>query len=163
MSKIKLKKRRLSVKELLKKIRTGNDPILKYVCCDCTVSEMDFLSTELISVLNATEYGVGLAAPQIGIPLRAFAIRQILKNQGYIEAYFNPVYLEKSVNLIKKNESCLSYPGIVKDIDRYEWIILQWQDEKGNFHKDKFSDFEARIIQHEMDHLDGVCRVSNIF
>lgn len=108
--------------------------------------------------------GVGLAAPQVGISLSLFIIRPNKKEP--IKVFINPKII-KSENSppqkIKKGkktryklEGCLSVPGIWGSVKRAKKILLWYQNEKGEQKKDWFSGFEALIIQHEIDHLQGV-------
>lgn len=154
--KLKIKKRRPSEKELLAKIITGDHPVLKEKCGNCPPEMFESLVTGLCSVLVATKTGVGLAAPQIGIPTKAFAV----KRDGIINVFFNPEITSKSLETETAIEGCLSYPNIWKDIERHTWIQLKYTDENGVAKNETFIGFTARIIQHEYDHLQGVCRVA---
>lgn len=102
--------------------------------------------------------GVGLAAIQIGIPLRALIIllpdeRGEQKIENLIEIV-NPVMLE-SEGSIKSNEGCLSVPGYYDDVERFQRVKISYQDRYGNQLQLDAEDFLAVAIQHEMDHLEG--------
>jgi len=115
--------------------------------------------------------GVGLAAPQIGIDLAIFVIKPTLKADTLV--FINPkiVELVKSVKPVKpaltdstdstkeediKLEGCLSIPRIWGPVTRNTKVLLEYQDLTGEKHSEWFSGFKAVIIQHEMDHLQGV-------
>ncbi len=119
--------------------------------------------SELIDTLNgATDpKGVGLAATQIGKSMRIFVIKPTEKNEPSV--FINPRFITLSDELLKgipddkfKLEGCLSIPNVWGLVNRHKSITLQYMDEKSQEHEAVFSDFEAIIIQHEMDHLDGV-------
>ena len=96
--------------------------------------------------------GVGLSAIQIGIPLRIFVTHY--KEQTRV--FINPKVLSTSNELVKSNEGCLSIPGINSQVIRNESITLEFYTEKFERHEEIFGNFEAIIIQHEMDHLNGI-------
>lgn len=124
--------------------------------------------------------GVGLAAPQVGKSLRIFIAKPTDKSK--ILVFINPEIIEKSSELCyikrparnasqsdtggpkkdfskkasKKLEGCLSLPNIWGPVLRASHLTLSYLDEQGKYHKQKFSNFLATIIQHETDHLDGV-------
>ncbi|MCK5020515.1 MAG: peptide deformylase [Candidatus Peribacteraceae bacterium] len=98
------------------------------------------------------EKGAGLAAPQVGVSLRL----SICMLDGKYEAIINPKILWKSEETTIDEEGCLSLPNIWLNIKRHNEIILNYLDEKGKTHEKKYSGFDARVIQHEVDHLDGV-------
>jgi peptide deformylase len=130
------------------------------------VTRFDKQLGKLISDLKETlvttknPKGVGLAAPQIGASERVFVTRPHEKDQ--IRVFINPVISEISENKThgvpereNKLEGCLSIPTIWGRVRRAATLTLQYQDEKGTSHEEKFSGFLATIIQHETDHLNG--------
>jgi len=105
--------------------------------------------------------GVGLAAPQVGISLRIFLMRP--EENGPIRILVNPTYVQKSKQIVKgipgsdhRLEGCLSIPKVWGMVHRQAWVTLSYLDEAEQKHQEKFTGFEAIIVQHEMDHLDGV-------
>jgi peptide deformylase len=116
------------------------------------------LKDTLISTKNPK--GVGLAAPQIGVPLRIFVTRPHEKDP--IRVFINPVIVEISKDTVEgvperenKLEGCLSIPTIWGRVKRATAVTLQYQDEKGVRHEEKIKGFLATIVQHETDHLNG--------
>jgi peptide deformylase len=105
--------------------------------------------------------GVGLAAPQVNTLIRVFCLK--LKN---IQTYINPVITNESEHSTfgpdKEEpimEGCLSMPQLYGPVPRWEWIEAEFQileDGKLVNKKERFEDFEARVFQHEIDHLDGI-------
>jgi peptide deformylase len=95
--------------------------------------------------------GIGLAANQIGI-LRRIII--VLIDETPV-AMINPEIIEFSKNLVMMNEGCLSIPGEYLDIERPESIKIKYRDLKGKPHIESYSGLTSRVIQHEIDHLDG--------
>ena len=104
------------------------------------------------------ESGAGLAAPQVGIPLRMLLFAE--QRGGKIFKAINPKILSKSEEKIVMSEGCLSVQGpdgpVFADVERPESVVAEWTDETGAARKKEFSGFAARVLQHEIDHLDGV-------
>ncbi len=125
--------------------------------------ELDSLDS-LISDMWDTMYnasGVGLAAPQVGKSLRIFIVdtTQLSDREGepgIKQVFINPEKIEEDGDLWSYEEGCLSIPDIRGDVDRPEQITLRYQDEQFKEHEEVFTDVEARVIQHEYDHLEGV-------
>ncbi len=136
---------------------------------------------EMEKALDATydPVGVGLAAPQVGIPKRIFLTRP--KEGGPMHVFINPEIVSSSdkeeipilpnsskVELMKKVsknkpgdkkkllEGCLSVPNIWGNVARKNTVELSWQDETGKKFTKTFKGFPAIIVQHELDHLDGI-------
>ncbi len=93
---------------------------------------------------------VGMAANMIGERKAIIAIAEGER----LTAMLNPVITKKSPRKYKTTEGCLSIPG-EHEVERHEWVEIKYRDISWNKEKRKFSGFEAEIIQHEMDHLDG--------
>jgi peptide deformylase len=98
--------------------------------------------------------GVGLAAPQIGISQRVLVYR--VGPDAPVIALVNPELEWSSDDEETLDEGCLSIPGIAVDVDRAVHVRVRARDEEGEDRLVEASGLEARVIQHEMDHLDGV-------
>ncbi|MDB4978809.1 MAG: peptide deformylase [Candidatus Peribacteria bacterium] len=96
--------------------------------------------------------GVGLAAPQIGSNLRV-CLAYINEK---IVPLINPVIVHKSKETVIDEEGCLSLPKIWIKVPRAVEITLRYTDEKGKPQERKLQNFDARVVQHEVDHLEGV-------
>ncbi len=68
----------------------------------------------------------------------------------------NPEIIEKSQDIIIRKEACISLPDLVGTVKRHKAIVVQYTDLKGHKQKKKLKDFNAVIVQHELDHLDGI-------
>ncbi len=104
--------------------------------------------------------GVGLAAPQIGLPLRMFVtdLTPYSDEPEYADsrrAFINPEIYEESDTEVEMEEGCLSVPGLNEEVWRPERIRIRWVDEDWVAHDQEFDDYFARVIQHEYDHLEG--------
>ncbi|MDD4489505.1 MAG: peptide deformylase [Paludibacter sp.] len=119
---------------------------------------------KLIENMFETMYhadGVGLAAPQVGLPIRLLVIDLApLKEDNpdignFKVVMINPVMLEMSEEEVDGYEGCLSIPGISEKVVRAEWIKIQYYDADFKQHTEEFEDYIARVIQHEYDHLEG--------
>jgi len=97
--------------------------------------------------------GVGLAAPQVGVPQRLFVI-QVDGDKPRV--FINPEIVETSVDLVGFEEGCLSIPGVYADLDRPAEVRVQAWNERGRRFVLGAEGFLARVVQHELDHLNGV-------
>ena len=105
--------------------------------------------------------GVGLAAPQIGKSLSIFLMKPLAKSK--IRVFINPEIINEEEDIPKKKtkgptklEGCLSLPGIWGEVKRKSSVELSFMDETGTKHVQQFKGFVATIIQHEVDHLNGI-------
>ena len=96
--------------------------------------------------------GVGIAAPQVGIMRRMFIAEPEPERVYFM---INPVILEQSGSQID-NEGCLSVPGMMGEVERPDYIKIEALDLDGNKQVYEFYDFDARVMCHEYDHLDGI-------
>jgi len=105
--------------------------------------------------------GVGLAAPQVGLSIRLLVIDLAPFKDDDPElgsfklAMINPAMLEMSDEKIAGEEGCLSIPGIHESVPRSQKIKIRYYDAAFNEHIEEFTDYKARVVQHEYDHLDG--------
>lgn len=149
--------------ELLPIIQLG-DPILRQ---KATLVENinDERIQKLIDDLTATvaqANGVGIAAPQVAQSCRLFIVAS-RPNPRYPNApsmeptaMMNPKILASSTEIVKGWEGCLCIPGIRGLVPRFQAIEVEYTDRNGKLQKQEFTDFVARIFQHEYDHLDGI-------
>jgi peptide deformylase len=121
--------------------------------------------SEMLENLWETMYyadGVGLAAPQVGLPIRVFVIdasagaEEEPELKDFKKTFINPVMLERSGDPFVMEEGCLSLPEIRENVLRPETVRLKYQDEKFQEYDEVFHGFMARVIQHEYDHLEGI-------
>jgi peptide deformylase len=105
------------------------------------------------------EVGIGLAAPQVGIPLRLMVAGD--DKSGDARALVNPVIADQGGE-ITAEEGCLSLPGIFAPVTRAEWVRLEAQDLEGQPVSIRARGLTARVFQHEMDHLDGVLFIDRL-
>jgi peptide deformylase len=125
--------------------------------------ERDFLS-ELIRDMEAIleeEEGLGLAAPQAGESLRVFLLESSSLPVGGHRVFVNPV-LTPSGSLVKREEGCLSVPGVYEDVTRPSCCRVEALDELGRPFALDLEGLAARAAQHENDHLDGVLFVDRL-
>ena len=110
---------------------------------------------------NERADGVGLAAPQIGLPIRVVIVdlRPLADDMpeyaDFKRAYINGYIVEEDGETILMDEGCLSLPGIHEKVARAEKVRIQYVDENFVEHDEWVEGFLARVIQHEFDHLDG--------
>lgn len=155
---------------ILKVVRV-KDPILRSIAKP--VAKVDKKVKELIANMKDTlevqrdPEGVGLAAPQVGKSLRLF----ILKYKGEDRVVINPEIVKRSkVQKDKKGkkeaknilEGCLSLPHYYGPIKRDASVTLKYLDENGNEIEEEFKGFLAQIIEHEVDHLNGILFIDHI-
>ena len=109
---------------------------------------------ELRSVLQTIEYGAGLSAIQIGIPFRV-AVVNITKQSDKEIILIDPVIVAATGRLTARSEGCLSLPNYKGKVKRKEKIIVKTFNLDGKEITIKSSGYEAAVIQHELDHMDG--------
>ena len=98
--------------------------------------------------------GVGLAANQIGSSNKIFVI-DISNERNNPQVFINPIIKKQSKEKLTEEEGCLSCPGQISNVRRHIYVGLKWFCEHGKEHYKTFYNFPARVIQHEMDHLNG--------
>jgi peptide deformylase len=115
--------------------------------------------------------GIGLAAPQVGLPLRLFIIdissldeekNPDLKEKPKTAVFINPEILERSSDIVSREEGCLSLPDIHEKVSRPNKIRIKYSDENFVEKDEYYEGFFARIIQHEYDHIEGKVFTDNI-
>ncbi|WP_047547110.1 peptide deformylase [Psychroserpens sp. Hel_I_66] len=146
------------------------DPVLRKIAEPIT---KDYPNLEaLIENMKETmhgAFGVGLAAPQIGLPIRLFLVdtepfaeddvfteeeQSQLKN--FKRTFINAEILEEEGDEWAFNEGCLSIPDVREDVFRQPKITIKYQDENFKTHTEVYDGLIARVVQHEYDHIEGV-------
>ena len=146
------------------------DPVLRKVAKDIN---KDYPNLEaLISNMWDTMYnahGVGLAAPQIGLPIRLFLVdtspfadddelseEEQEQLEDFKKVFINAIIEQESGDDWNFNEGCLSIPDIREDVKRKSEIKITYLDENFNSHTEVYDSLLARVIQHEYDHIQGI-------
>lgn len=146
---------------MLLPIRTYPDPILKQKAepvSDFGPATQKFFD-DMIHTMHV-EDGVGLAAPQVGVSKRVLIACPTAK-KGEEHVIVNPEIYETSGSEFGQ-EGCLSFPGVNAEVLRAKKIKVRYQDRHGKHHDSEITDFFARVIQHEMDHLEGILLIDRI-
>jgi peptide deformylase len=144
----------------MRTIINSPDPLLEKV--STIVENFDSSLLELAEDLTELMYehkGVGISAPQVGELLRIIAFMPIDTPADYPKPpriLVNPIIYDFSKNFSEDWEGCLSIPNMLVKISRPIWIDVHAQDEFGNEFEERFNFLQARIIQHEINHLDGI-------
>ena len=138
----------------LLEIQKAGAPVLKQVCAP--IDKMDSKTRKLLDDMADTMYeanGVGLAAPQVGVSIRAVVI-DVGDDHGLVEL-INPeiVYREGTET---DSEGCLSIPHIFGDVERSAKVTVEFMNRRGKKQRLTGTGLLARCIQHELDHLEGV-------
>ena len=156
-------------------IHTYPDPVLTRVADEVTEfnEELEELCINMLFTMYKAP-GIGLAAPQIGVSKRIFVIDVDYEREETQEGsgdftlsnfkpmiFINPTFKEKQGETTYQ-EGCLSLPGIYEDIKRFESIVVEYQDTKGEKHTMEADDLLSICIQHENDHLDGVVMIDRM-
>jgi peptide deformylase len=144
----------------VRKILTMDKPVLRAKAKK--VSRFDSYIERLVADLWDTMRdapGVGLAAPQIGESVRVF----VAEYEGEQVAFVNPEIIKRSEEIVLGTEGCLSIPGYVgENVPRAAAITVKGRNPKGKEIRVKAEGWFARILQHEIDHLDGVLYIDHI-
>ncbi len=144
-------------------IYTFGQPVLRQVAEDITPDYPDLkeLVANMYETLDASE-GIGLAAPQVGLPIRVVVINLDLLSddlpeyKGYVHTFINPHILEyDNAKMESMEEGCLSLPGIHEPVRRPTRIRVSYMDEDFQPHEEWVEGYLARVMQHEFDHLEG--------
>lgn len=106
--------------------------------------------------------GVGLAAPQVGILERIIVINPPNMNGVFPTIFINPEIVYKSTEKIISNEGCLSIPGYNDNVSRYREIKINYNDLNGNLCEYDASGIISIILQHEIDHLNGILFIDHL-
>ncbi len=130
------------------------------------VERFDEELTRLLDDMLETMYrapGIGLAAPQIGVSLRAVVVDVAREGEPKNPLRIvNPEITWRSEELVTMEEGCLSLPEQYADVTRPRAIRLRYQDERGDVHELEADGLLARCLQHEVDHLDGILFVDRL-
>ena len=150
---------------ILKVARLGH-PVLRQRASDVEIKDIKAgkftaLIDDMVETMHAYE-GVGLAGPQVHLPLRIFVFEvqeRVAKKRGVkqvnVGAIFNAVYEPIGQEKITDWEGCLSVPFLGGELGRYRKVRLRGVDHEGDPLELEVEDFTARIFQHEIDHTDG--------
>ena len=127
---------------------------------------------ETIANMYETMYnahGVGLAAPQVGLPIRIFIVdtepfadsddvskEEAAQLEGFKKTFINAKILKEEGDVWGFNEGCLSIPDVREDVFRHEKITIEYFDEDFNKKTEVYDGLIARVIQHEYDHIEGI-------
>ena len=144
-------------------------PVLKQVAAEIP-RDYEGLA-ELVDNMWETMYnahGVGLAAPQIGKSVRMFLVDteqledEESDHQGIKKVFINAEKIEETGEHWEYEEGCLSIPDIRGDVSRRENLRIRYYDLDWQLHEEEFDGINARVIQHEYDHIDGVLFVEHL-
>lgn len=140
-------------------LRIHPDPILRETCGTVTEfgAALAALSYRMTRLLYEAE-GRGLAAPQIGSTLRVFVMDSGWKSSDLRAptVFVNPEIVTASAETAVYPEACLSIPGMSRFIARPARVDLRWRNLRGGMERGRFEGMDAAIVQHEIDHLDGI-------
>ncbi|MEO7803972.1 MAG: peptide deformylase [Actinomycetota bacterium] len=139
-------------------IRRWGDPVLRQRAVEVGIVDdgVRKLMRDMTETMHAAP-GVGLAAVQVGILRRVI----VWHNEDDAGALANPKIMASSGS-IEEDEACLSLPGLTFPVVRAEWVHVQGLDASGEVVNVEASQMTARILQHEIDHLDGVLFIDHI-
>ena len=146
------------------------DPVLRKVATDISPDypNLNTLIANMYDTMNYA-YGVGLAAPQIGLPIRLFVVdtapfaddddltedeRTFLSN--FKKTFINAKITEETGDKWLFNEGCLSIPGVREDVSRQKQITIEFVDEQFTPQRLILTGLAARVVQHEYDHIEGI-------
>lgn len=154
------------------KIETLDNPILRKKAREVTKidGELQTLIDDMIETMRAAN-GVGLAGPQVNQPLRLTVVETMPERddegneiEGSRELFvlINPKIVSESRKKVDGVEGCLSIPGWVGEVARHETIRVRALDRQGKKIRLRLNGWTARIVQHELDHLDGVLYIDRL-
>jgi peptide deformylase len=140
-------------------MRRYGDPILRLLAAPvaAVTPEIKTLIADMAETMWH-QVGIGLAAPQIGVSLRIFVMDD---GKRGARAIVNPVVTERG-GVVKEEEGCLSLPGIFAEVERSKSLRIEGLDGEGQPISFEAQGLQAKIIQHELDHLDGVLFIDRL-
>jgi peptide deformylase len=141
-------------------VRLYGDPVLRRRAAPVreVTPEIEGWLSDMIDTMH-TEVGIGLAATQVGIELQMLVVDEGRGTGG--RAYLNPVIVEQGGEQVGE-EGCLSLPGIFADVRRAEWIVVEAMDRTGASFRRRATGLLSRVLQHEIDHLDGILAIDRL-
>lgn len=154
-------------------IRELGDPVLREVAREVSAEELagaevQRLVDDMIETMRAAD-GAGLAAPQVGVPLRIAVIEVREGNPRYpykpaipLTVIVNPELTPRGEARFATNEGCLSMPNLRGDLERFEEVGVRYLDRDGRPHSETRRGLTAGTFQHEVDHLDGILFVDRM-
>ena len=131
-------------------VKYAGDPVL--------IKLGERLGEILMRYRKAVGYGRGFAAPQIGENKSVF----VTFVNDKLETFINPKIIESSDQTNFYKELCLSSGIMSADVERPEWIVMEWTDVEGKTHREKIDGFLARLYQHEEAHLRGMLNLDQV-
>ncbi|MDA0793695.1 MAG: peptide deformylase [Bacteroidetes bacterium] len=155
---------------MIRPIVAYGTPVLKTKAkeIDQNTKELSALIEDMWETMYASN-GVGLAAPQIGLPIRLFVIdaapfaadeeldpKEIEELEAFKRVFINPVLLKEEGEKWDFNEGCLSIPDVREDVERHENITIEFLDENFKPQTLQLEGLCARVVQHEYDHIEGI-------
>jgi len=142
------------------KIRKYGDPVLRRRAPEVTgiTPELRDTIADMIDTMY-DEAGIGLAAPQVGVCLRLMVVGHDESREA--RALINPVIVARGGE-VTAEEGCLSIPGIFAPVTRSEWVEVEAKDVDDRLVKLRGRGLLSRVLQHEMDHLDGVLFIDHL-
>ena len=140
-------------------MRRYGDPILRLLAAPvaAVTPEIKTLIADMAETMWR-QVGIGLAAPQIGVSLRIFVMDD---GKRGARAIVNPIVTERG-GVVKEEEGCLSLPGIFAEVERSKSLRIEGLDGEGQPISFEAQGLQAKIIQHELDHLDGVLFIDRL-
>jgi len=141
-----------------KKIKTIGDRCLRVTSEEVVFDKKEIaeLYTDMCDAMWEAD-GIGLAAPQIGINKRVILVDETTEEHGrYAHLMVNPKITWKSEEKVLFDEGCLSVPDTNGEVSRSKSIKITFQNKDGKYKKWKLDGIAARVVQHEIDHLEGI-------
>jgi peptide deformylase len=148
-------KRESAGDRMVEQLRVLGDPVLRQPTHRVTAfdARLEKLAKNMLEIMEREE-GVGLAANQVGV-LSRMMVWKHPENEDERYVYVNPEVVEASETCCTENEGCLSVPGATMPVTRAEEVVVEAQDVGGQQFRVHLTGMLARIVQHEIDHLDG--------
>jgi peptide deformylase len=142
------------------KVRRYGDPVLRRKAAEISEVTPDLRKTiaDMVETMY-DEAGIGLAAPQVGISLRLMVLGHDERREP--RALINPAIVDRG-GQVTAEEGCLSIPGVFAQVTRAEWVDVEATDVDGQPVKIHGKGLLARVLQHEIDHLDGVLFIDHL-
>lgn len=145
------------------------DPVLRKVAQNIKQDDSNLDLKKLVEDMFETMHasnGIGLAAPQIGLSLRLFVVdgsgTDDEEIKDFKQVFINAQILSEEGEKWTFEEGCLSIPSIRENVARQEKLVIRYLDMEWNWHEETYNGMQARVIQHEYDHIQGVLFIDHL-
>ena len=132
--------------------------VLRQVCAEVTAKDHVKPILRGMAKIMQQNQGIGIAAPQVGIPKRIILVRRRIDQ---FQVMINPKIISASMTMSESAEGCLSLPGIIAKVSRHSSVKVSFLDGFLEQQEQEYFGIESQCVQHEIDHLNGIMMIDH--